>query len=126
MRSVPAYLAMRLLSMVGVVLAGCTQEQLQGWLPGDPDTTNHTSRIIGLLVTSWIVRLAVGRFEYKINFSGKASASLKANIVNKLAGELGVSGGIDHGGSVLRLSAEQLLVGPDATRSKAKIEPALG
>jgi cytochrome c oxidase subunit 2 len=45
---------------VAIVLAGCTQEQLQGWLPGDPETTNHTSRIIGLWVTSWIVLLGVG------------------------------------------------------------------
>ncbi len=43
-----------------LVLAGCTQDQLQGWLPGDPDTTNHTSRTIGLWTTSWIVLLAVG------------------------------------------------------------------
>lgn len=46
--------------VVAIVLAGCTQEQLQGWLPGDPETTNHTSRIIGLWTTSWIVLLAVG------------------------------------------------------------------
>jgi cytochrome c oxidase subunit II len=43
-----------------VVLAGCTQEQLQGWLPGDAETTNHTARTIGLWTTSWIVLLAVG------------------------------------------------------------------
>lgn len=45
---------------VAIVLAGCTQEQLQGWLPGDPETTNHTGRTIGLWVTSWIVLLVVG------------------------------------------------------------------
>jgi cytochrome c oxidase subunit 2 len=45
---------------VAVVLAGCTQEQLQGWLPGDAETTNHTGRIIGLWTTSWIVLLVVG------------------------------------------------------------------
>jgi len=45
---------------VALVLAGCTQEQLQGWLPGDAETTNHTSRIIGLWTTSWIVLLIVG------------------------------------------------------------------
>src|SRR5664279_410365 len=43
-----------------LVLTGCTQEQLQGWLPGDPETTNHTSRVIGLWVTSWLVLLIVG------------------------------------------------------------------
>ncbi len=45
---------------IALVLAGCTQEQLQGWLPGDPNVTNHTSAIIGLWTTSWIVLLAVG------------------------------------------------------------------
>jgi hypothetical protein len=47
-----------------------------------------------------IVRLAVGRFEYQLNFNNNASASLKANIANKFAGELGVSGGIDRGGVI--------------------------
>jgi hypothetical protein len=47
-----------------------------------------------------IVRLAVGRFEYKINFTANADANLKADIVNKFAGELGVSGGRDAGGTV--------------------------
>ena len=42
------------------VLAGCTQDQLQGYLPTNPETTNHTSRIIGLWVNSWIVLLIVG------------------------------------------------------------------
>lgn len=41
-------------------MAGCTQQQLQGYLPGGPGVTNHTSGIIGLWVTSWIVLLAVG------------------------------------------------------------------
>ena len=47
-----------------------------------------------------IVRLAVGRFEYKISFTANADAGLKADIVNKFAGELGVSGGRDAGGTV--------------------------
>ena len=49
--------------MIGVLtlaLAGCTQEQLQGWLPSTPGVTNHVDRIVGLWVTSWIVLLAVG------------------------------------------------------------------
>jgi len=46
--------------VVSIVLAGCTQQQLQGYLPGDPGVTNHTGRIIGLWTTSWIVLLAVG------------------------------------------------------------------
>jgi cytochrome c oxidase subunit 2 len=45
---------------VTVVLAGCTQDQLQGWLPTQPGTTNHVDRVIGLWVTSWLVLLAVG------------------------------------------------------------------
>jgi cytochrome c oxidase subunit 2 len=47
-----------------VVLAGCTQAQLHGFLPGFVDgeqpVTNHTERISGLWVTSWIVLLIVG------------------------------------------------------------------
>jgi cytochrome c oxidase subunit 2 len=46
--------------VVSIVLAGCTQQQLQGFLPGDPETTDHTGTIIGLWTTSWIVLLAVG------------------------------------------------------------------
>ena len=45
---------------ISAILAGCTQAQLQGWLPGDPETTNQTGRVIGLWVTSWIVLLIVG------------------------------------------------------------------
>ena len=45
---------------VAIVLAGCTGQQLTGYLPADPDTTNQTSRVIGLWVTSWIVLLGVG------------------------------------------------------------------
>ena len=52
--------AIPIAAVTTIALAGCTQEQLQGWLPGDPDTTNHTSSIIGLWVTSWIVLLVVG------------------------------------------------------------------
>ncbi len=43
------------------VLAGCTHEQLRGWLPGDENgITNHTDRVVGLWTTSWIVLLIVG------------------------------------------------------------------
>ena len=45
---------------VAAILAGCSQQQLQGFLPGSPDTTNHTSQVMGLWVTSWIVLLGVG------------------------------------------------------------------
>ena len=43
-----------------LTLSGCTDQELKGWLPSDHDTTNVTSRIIGLWSTSWIVLLAVG------------------------------------------------------------------
>ena len=43
-----------------VRLAGCTQAQLRGYLPGEPSVTNHTDRVTGLWVTSWIVLLIVG------------------------------------------------------------------
>lgn len=46
--------------MLVVVLAGCTQTQLRGYLPGEPGITNHTDRVTGLWVTSWIVLLIVG------------------------------------------------------------------
>lgn len=46
--------------MLVVVLAGCTQAQLRGFLPGDPGITNHTDRVVGLWATSWIVLLVVG------------------------------------------------------------------
>jgi len=46
--------------VVSIVLAGCTGQQLTGYLPTEPGTTNQVDRVIGLWVTSWIVLLAVG------------------------------------------------------------------
>ena len=44
-----------------LLLTGCSAEQLKmGYLPGDGKTTNHTSSIVGLWTTSWIVLLIVG------------------------------------------------------------------
>jgi cytochrome c oxidase subunit 2 len=43
-----------------VILAGCSQQQLRGFMPGSPGITNHTDGITSLWVTSWIVLLAVG------------------------------------------------------------------
>ncbi|WP_394768470.1 cytochrome c oxidase subunit II [Lacisediminihabitans sp.] len=43
-----------------VILAGCSQQQLRGFLPGPYGVTNHTDGITGLWVTSWIVLLLVG------------------------------------------------------------------
>lgn len=48
-------------AVVTVILAGCTQAQMTGFLPeGSTDTTNHTETITALWVNSWIVLLAVG------------------------------------------------------------------
>jgi cytochrome c oxidase subunit II len=46
--------------VVVLVLAGCSQQQLVGFLPSAPGITNHTSEVIGLWNTSWIVLLGVG------------------------------------------------------------------
>lgn len=43
-----------------IVLAGCTQEQLRGYLPGEPGITNHTDRVTGLWVSAWMVLLIIG------------------------------------------------------------------
>ncbi len=45
---------------VAFVLAGCTQQQLLGFLPTTRGATNHVDSVIGLWVTSWIVLLGVG------------------------------------------------------------------
>ncbi|THG33440.1 aa3-type cytochrome oxidase subunit II [Naasia lichenicola] len=51
-------------SLVILALAGCTQAQLHGFLPGfqedQPAVTNHADLVSALWVNSWIVLLAVG------------------------------------------------------------------
>lgn len=51
---------MPLAVVITVVLAGCSQDQLRGFLPTTAGTTNHVDRVIGLWTTSWIVLLGVG------------------------------------------------------------------
>lgn len=46
--------------MVAAVLAGCTQQQLRGFLPGEAGITNHTDGVTGLWVTSWTILILVG------------------------------------------------------------------
>ena len=47
--------------VITIILAGCSQQQLFGFLPvKSANTTNHTSEVIGLWDTSWLVLLAVG------------------------------------------------------------------
>lgn len=56
--------AIPIAASLSLVLAGCTTAQLNGFLPGfeegQPPVTNHTERVSGLWVTSWIVLLVVG------------------------------------------------------------------
>jgi cytochrome c oxidase subunit 2 len=56
--------AIPIAASLAIVLAGCTQAQLNGFLPGfvegEQPVTNHTERVSGLWVTSWIVLLVVG------------------------------------------------------------------
>ena len=58
------WVAIPIAATLAIVLAGCTQAQLHGFLPGfvegQQPVTNHTDRISGLWVTSWIVLLIVG------------------------------------------------------------------
>ena len=50
--------------LTAVVLAGCSVQELNGYLPGfiagEPPATNHTERVSALWVTSWIVLFGVG------------------------------------------------------------------
>ncbi|MGN6326399.1 aa3-type cytochrome oxidase subunit II [Pseudolysinimonas sp.] len=49
-----------LLGAGAIALAGCTQQQQAGFLPGGPGVTNHTELMTSLWVNSWIVLLGVG------------------------------------------------------------------
>jgi cytochrome c oxidase subunit 2 len=50
--------------LTAIVLAGCTTQELNGYLPGfiagEPPATNNTERISALWVTSWVVLFGVG------------------------------------------------------------------
>jgi cytochrome c oxidase subunit 2 len=43
-----------------LLLSGCTDQELRGYLPGTPGITNHTDMITNLWVSSWVVLLGVG------------------------------------------------------------------
>jgi cytochrome c oxidase subunit 2 len=49
-----------LAAVIAVVLAGCSPQQLTGFLPTTPGTTNHVNEVIGLWNTSWLVLIGVG------------------------------------------------------------------
>ena len=47
-------------TILAVVLAGCTQQSMLGWLPTERGLTNQVDRVIDLWVVSWVVLLIVG------------------------------------------------------------------
>ncbi len=53
-------MAIPVIATVALVLSGCTQQELNGYLPSDTGITNNTGRVIALWNTSWIVLLVVG------------------------------------------------------------------
>ncbi len=48
------------LMVLALVLAGCTQQSMLGWLPTERGLTNQVDRVIDLWVVSWVVLLIVG------------------------------------------------------------------
>jgi len=48
------------LTVLALVLAGCTQQSMLGWLPTERGLTNQVDRVIDLWVVSWAVLLVVG------------------------------------------------------------------
>lgn len=48
------------LIVLSLVLAGCTQQSMLGWLPTERGLTNQVDRVIDLWVVSWVVLLVVG------------------------------------------------------------------
>ena len=54
------WMAIPVIATVALVLTGCTQQELNGYLPSDTGITNNTGRVIALWNTSWIVLLVVG------------------------------------------------------------------
>lgn len=54
------WLAVPAVATVALVLAGCTPQELVGYLPTQPGTTNQVDRIVALWNASWIVLFGVG------------------------------------------------------------------
>lgn len=58
------WVAIPIAAVIALVLAGCTTEQLNGYLPGfeagQPNVTTKTGMVSSLWVNSWIVLLLVG------------------------------------------------------------------
>lgn len=47
-------------TILALLLAGCTQQSMLGWLPTERGLTNQVDRVIDLWVVSWAVLLIVG------------------------------------------------------------------
>jgi cytochrome c oxidase subunit II len=54
------WLAIPAASALVLLLTGCTDQLVRGFLPGVPGVTNHTDRITGLWTTAWIILWLVG------------------------------------------------------------------
>jgi cytochrome c oxidase subunit II len=48
------------LTILALVMTGCTQQSMLGWLPTERGLTNQVDRVIDLWVVSWVVLLIVG------------------------------------------------------------------
>ena len=48
------------LTLLALVLAGCTQQSMLGWMPTERGLTNQVDRVIDLWVVSWVVLLVIG------------------------------------------------------------------
>ena len=44
-------------TLLALVLAGCTQQSMLGWMPTERGLTNQVDRVIDLWVVSWVVLL---------------------------------------------------------------------
>ena len=47
-------------TLLALVLAGCTQQSMLGWMPTERGLTNQVDRVIDLWVVSWMVLLVIG------------------------------------------------------------------
>lgn len=60
MKNRSKWLAIPTAASLVLLLTGCTDQLVRGFLPGVPGVTNHTDRITGLWTTAWIVLWLVG------------------------------------------------------------------
>ena len=60
MKNRSRWLAIPVATGLVLLLTGCTDQLVRGFLPGVPGVTNHTDRITGLWTTAWIILWLVG------------------------------------------------------------------